>query len=145
MSGVGVGLSIGALAVHARFSQPDDKAAIVSALSLFFRALGGTVGLAHSGVLSSSDANILSQGTGSSITSLQGINALPRELQSLVRDAYRNGTRWSFISLIPWAGLAFMTSLLLSKIEDTDRQHGESAEEMQEMPAIQAADESACM
>lgn len=34
-SGVGVGLSLGPLAIHARFSQPESRVAIVSALSLF--------------------------------------------------------------------------------------------------------------
>ena len=35
MSGAGVGLGMGPLAVHARFSQPEEHVAIVSALTLF--------------------------------------------------------------------------------------------------------------
>lgn len=35
MAGVGTGLSIAPLAVHARFSQPAERNAIVSALTLF--------------------------------------------------------------------------------------------------------------
>ncbi|CCM03054.1 uncharacterized protein FIBRA_05173 [Fibroporia radiculosa] len=139
MTGVGVGLSIGALAVHARFSQPADKVAIVSALSLFFRALGGTIGLAQcgavlnakvklyledlitSGTISGAAAGQLSQAS-ASLSSIQSINALPSELQSYVKDAFRDGTRWAFISLVPWAALAAIGTLFLSKIRDTDRE-----------------------
>ena len=35
MAGVGVGMTFGPLAVHARFSQPSDRVAIVVALNLF--------------------------------------------------------------------------------------------------------------
>ena len=35
MCGVGIGLTIGPLVIHARFSQPDDRVAIVVALNLF--------------------------------------------------------------------------------------------------------------
>ena len=35
MAGVGVGMSIGPLAVHARFSQPEHLVAIVAGLTLF--------------------------------------------------------------------------------------------------------------
>lgn len=38
MAGAGVGLSIGPLAVHARFSQPSERLAVVSCLSLFVRS-----------------------------------------------------------------------------------------------------------
>ncbi|KAF9815244.1 hypothetical protein IEO21_04691 [Rhodonia placenta] len=139
VSGAGVGMSIGALAVQARFSQPADKVAIVSALSLFFRALGGTVGLAQcgavlngkvasyitsllrSGTLSAATANSLSQASSSSLSSLQSINALPQEVQQIVKDAFRDGTRWAFISLIPWAALACIGTFFLSNIRDSDQ------------------------
>ena len=35
MAGVGVGMSIGPLVIHCRFSQPDNRVAVVSALTLF--------------------------------------------------------------------------------------------------------------
>ena len=41
-------------------------------------------------------------------------------MQTLVRDAFRQGTRWAFISLVPWAGLAFVASLFLARIPDAD-------------------------
>ncbi|OBZ67215.1 putative MFS-type transporter YusP [Grifola frondosa] len=140
MCGVGVGLGIGSLVVHVRFSQPETRVAIVSALSLFFRSLGGTVGLAqcgavlnakvnsyitslvNSGMLDPADAASLATGLATGITSIQGISALPPEVQSLVRDAFRDGSRWSFISLIPWSGVAFIGTLFLSNIRDTDRE-----------------------
>ncbi|OBZ65161.1 hypothetical protein A0H81_14819 [Grifola frondosa] len=40
------------------------------------------------------------------ITSIQSISALPPEVQSLVPEAFRDGSRWSFISLIPWSSVA---------------------------------------
>ena len=52
----------------------------------------------------------------SSLSSLQSINSLPPNVQQIVRDAFRNGVRWSFISLIPWAGLSFLLVLRLSLI-----------------------------
>lgn len=38
MAGVGTGLQIGPLAVQARFSQPEENNAVVSALLLFVSA-----------------------------------------------------------------------------------------------------------
>ena len=35
MAGVGVGMTFGPLAIHARFSQPEERVAIVIALNLF--------------------------------------------------------------------------------------------------------------
>jgi hypothetical protein len=35
MTGIGIGLTAGSLAVHARFSQPEERVAVVSALTLF--------------------------------------------------------------------------------------------------------------
>ncbi|CDO74451.1 hypothetical protein BN946_scf184979.g6 [Trametes cinnabarina] len=145
MTGVGVGMCIGPLVVHVRFSQPESRVAVVSGLSLFSRSLGGTVGLAQcgavlngkvntsilalvrSGTLSRSDAHELAQGLAAGISSLQSISALPPEIQTAVKDAFRNGTRWSFISLLPWAGLSFVLTLFLSNIRDTDREAREAA------------------
>ncbi|PSR81138.1 hypothetical protein PHLCEN_2v6473 [Hermanssonia centrifuga] len=151
MAGVGTGLSIGPLAIHARFSQPEDRVAIVSALSLFFRAFGGTVGLAQcgavlngkvnsyitefirSGAISSSDAAALSSASSSSsLSSLNGISSLPPDIQAVVREAFRQGTRYAFISLIPWCALAAILSLFLSKIRDRNSPRAESDSEAPE-------------
>jgi hypothetical protein len=56
----------------------------------------------------------------SGLISIQSIDAFPQDLQDLVRNAFRNGTRWAFISLIPWAGVA----VFLSKIPDSDEEAG---------------------
>ncbi|THH30779.1 hypothetical protein EUX98_g3402 [Antrodiella citrinella] len=137
MAGVGVGLSLGPLAVHARFSQPEALVAVVSALSLFFRSFGGTVGLAQcgavlnakvntfiagaiaSGAFSNSDISSLTAATASSsLTSLQDISGLPPNVQQLVKDAFRNALKWCFISLIPWSALAAVLTVTLSPIQD---------------------------
>ncbi|KAH9950575.1 MFS general substrate transporter [Amylocystis lapponica] len=147
LAGVGVGLSIGAIVVHIRFSQPEERIAVVSALGLFFRALGGTIGLAQcgavlnakvrsylldlasSGLISPSEASALSQAASSSAASLQSINTLPPEVQTLVRDAFRSGSRWCFISLIPWTGISVILTLFLSNIRDTDREAREARQD----------------
>ncbi|KAI0743922.1 MFS general substrate transporter [Daedaleopsis nitida] len=146
MAGTGVGLSIGPLAIHCRFSQPTHRVAVVSALTLFSRALGGTVGLAQcgavlnskvnsyitslitSGRLSPQDAGVLAQGLSDGITSVQSISELPPAVQALVKEAFQQATRWCFISLIPWAGLSFILTLTLSNIRDTDREARETAQ-----------------
>jgi hypothetical protein len=105
---------------------------------LQFRSLGGTVGLAQcaavlsskvssflisasqSGVLPPSSIAALSNAN-SNLMSIQTIDTLPQDVQEAIRNAYRNGTRWAFISLIPWCGLAVFLTLFLSKIPDSDQ------------------------
>ncbi|RPD74189.1 MFS general substrate transporter [Lentinus tigrinus ALCF2SS1-7] len=150
MAGVGVGMSIGPLAIHCRFSQPEERVAVVSALGLFSRALGGTVGLAQcgavlnakvnsiitnmvtSGRLSAEDAGVLANGLANGLSSMQSINALPPDIQTAVKDAFQQGSRWSFISLIPWAGLSVFATLFLSNIRDTDKLEAERLRAAQE-------------
>lgn len=137
MTGVGVGMTFGPLAIHARFSQPEERVAIVTALNLFFRSLGGTVGLAQcttvmnakvkayfASLPPSAFADLSDGSTALSVeglASLQSIDALPPSIQTLVRNAFRDGVRWSFISLIPWAGVTVFLVLFLSRIPDTDK------------------------
>ena len=103
-----------------------------------FRSFGGTVGLAQcaavlngkvtsaiarllaSGVLSADEAAAVARAAAAGMDSLASIDALPAAVQALVRDAFRQGTRWAFISLVPWAGLAFVASLFLARIPDAD-------------------------
>ncbi|KAI0789133.1 major facilitator superfamily domain-containing protein [Abortiporus biennis] len=145
MAGVGVGLSMGPLAVHARFSQPEHRVAVVSGLSLFFRSLGGTVGLAQCGAIlnakvqhyiskalssssiSPSDAQSISSLTSSSsggISSIGSISSLSPAAQSVIQNAFRQGTKWCFISLIPWVGLATLITFFLSNVKDRVRNDG---------------------
>jgi len=137
LCGVGVGMTFGPLAIHARFSQPNDRVAIVVGLNLFFRTFGGTVGLAQcSAVLNAKvrsiilglvtsgkfSPNELQQlaALGGTIDSLTDITNLPADLANAVRDAFRDGVRWAFISLLPWTSIAAIMVLFLSKIPDAD-------------------------
>ncbi|KAH7929270.1 MFS general substrate transporter [Leucogyrophana mollusca] len=139
LTGVGVGLTGGPLVVHARFTKPDHVA-IVNALMLFFRALGGTIGLAQcftvmnakvdsyiisqirSGALTGTDLSTLAALYESGgLTSLETLDGLPSGVQDVIRNAFRNAVRWSFISLIPYAAVATLLSMFLSKIPDTDK------------------------
>lgn len=51
------------------------------------------------------------------MTSLDGF---PSAVQSVIRDAFLDGVRWSFISLIPWLGVGSVLSVFLNKIRDSD-------------------------
>ncbi|KAF9227389.1 MFS general substrate transporter [Gyrodon lividus] len=143
-AGSGVGLTAGSLAIHARFSLPSNRVAVVNAMTLFFRSLGGTVGLAQcsavlnskvneylkyqvaSGSLTGPAADALgSNNANQLVDSLQSMSNLPPAVQTAIRDAYRYGVQWSFISLVPWAGLSFFALLFLSKITDQDRRREE--------------------
>ena len=76
--------------------------------------------LLASGVLSPDEAAAVARAAAAGMDSLDSIDALPAAVQTLVRDAFRQGTRWAFISLVPWAGLAFVASLFLARIPDAD-------------------------
>lgn len=135
MCGAGVGMGFGPLSIHARFSQPEDRVAIVVASNLFFRTAGGTIGLAqlaavlnarvraeitrviYSGALSLQDVQALGEKS-SSIDSLGGINNLPPAVRQYVKAAFADGLKWAFISLIPWCGLATILVLFLSMIPE---------------------------
>lgn len=136
LAGVGIGAAFGPLSVHARFSQPEERVAIVTSLNIFFRTFGGTVGLAQCGTvlnakvrsyLMSLSPSQVSDLQGSSLSpvglsSLQSIADLPPDVQNLVKDAFRNGIKWCFISLIPWTALAAIAVLFLSNIPDINKQ-----------------------
>ncbi len=133
MCGVGVGMGFAPLSIHARFSQPEDRVAIVVASNLFFRTAGGTIGLAqlaavlnakvraeitsliYSGTLSLEDVRAFGEKS-SSIDSLGGINNLPPALQQGVKAAFADGLKWAFLSLIPWCGIATIAVCFLSLI-----------------------------
>ncbi|KZV65617.1 MFS general substrate transporter [Peniophora sp. CONT] len=137
MAGAGVGLSFAPAAVHARFAQPSNRVAIVSAYQRFFQSFGGTIGLAQAaavlnskvssylknlvvtGQISPADAATLS---GSSASSVGSINSLPPALHSAVQDAFRDGTRWLFISLVPWVGITVFLTLILTNITDPEKE-----------------------
>jgi hypothetical protein len=89
------------------------------------------VGQIRSGTISGSNLDALEALYNSGgLDSIQSLEGLPPVVQQIIRDAFRNGVRWSFISLIPWAGLAVILSLFLSKISDPDAQRTDHDEEM---------------
>lgn len=89
------------------------------------------LGQIRSGTISASDLDILEALYNSGgLGSIQSLDGLPPVVQQIIRDAFRNGVRWSFISLIPWAGLAVVLSLFLSKIPDPDALKTSHEEEM---------------
>lgn len=80
------------------------------------------VSLAETGALSASDlatlASLFDSGGLSSVTSLDG---LPSAVQGVVRDAFLDGVRWAFLSLMPWLGVGCSASVFLGRIEDSDK------------------------
>lgn len=65
--------------------------------------------------------SLLNSGGLTSVTSLDG---LPSAVQTVIRDAFLDGVRWSFVSLIPWLGLGCVLSVFLSRISDSDKEGG---------------------
>ncbi|KDQ50921.1 hypothetical protein JAAARDRAFT_41712 [Jaapia argillacea MUCL 33604] len=147
LTGVGVGLTMGPIALHVRFSQPESRLAVVTALTLFFRSLGGTVGLAQCGAVMNSRvkryiidqiksgnispseiASLSLSASNSQLSSLSGISSLPDNVQVVVRNAFRDGTRWSFISLLPWSVVGALLTFWLSNIVDTDKEASKGEE-----------------
>ncbi|KAF8845961.1 MFS general substrate transporter [Paxillus ammoniavirescens] len=138
MIGFGIALTASPSAVHARFMKPDHVA-ITNAMLLFFRTLGGTVGLTQcftimnaradsyinsqisSGAAPKSDLAVLAAVFHrDGLTTITALDGLPSGVQSIIRDAFRDALYWSFISLLPWAALATILSMFLSNIPDTD-------------------------
>jgi hypothetical protein len=75
------------------------------------------ISTAKSGEISQSEAaQLVAIGT----TSVHDISSFPESVQMIFREAFRSGTRWCFISLIPWCGVAFIATLFLKEIVDTD-------------------------
>ena len=123
-------------AFQARYSQPEDRIAIVVATNLFFRSFGGTIGLAQlsavmysrvrsyitdqvtSGNITIEQSLQISTALGSVDSSGGGIYSLPTPLQNIITSAFRDGLRMAFFSLLPWLGIAFVLSLFLSIIPE---------------------------
>lgn len=81
------------------------------------------ISTAKSGQISLSDAAQLAT---LSATSVQDVSSFSPQVQTVLREAFRSGTRWCFISLIPWGGVSFIMTLFLKNIEDTNKSpHGE--------------------
>ena len=84
--------------------------------------------LAEAGALTASDltalASLLGSGGLTSVTSLDGLSSV---VQAVVRDAFRDGVRWSFLSLLPWLGVGCVVSMFLGRIADSDKE-GEGEE-----------------
>jgi hypothetical protein len=83
--------------------------------------------LLRSGVLQSSSIDTSSH-SASGMASIQQIQNLPPATATAVREVFRNGVRWAFISLIPWVALAALSSFFLSKIVDPDAEKRKEAE-----------------
>ncbi|KAG9313702.1 MFS general substrate transporter [Chiua virens] len=124
-------------------SPKPNHIAITNAMLNFFRTLGGTVGLAQcftildaraKSYISSQLAYLASTLTPDEysavvatlldnpggLTSVTSLDGLPTPVQDVVRDAFRDGVRWGFVSLIPWLGVGTVLSVFLSKIKDSD-------------------------
>ncbi|EJU00834.1 MFS general substrate transporter [Dacryopinax primogenitus] len=127
--GLSCGLVIPSTAIQLRFTHQSDEVATVVALSMFFRTMGGTVGLAQMGAVLNAKARdsllaaaylgqYTAQEIGEAIAALVSqdlIQGLPEHVLNLVRSSMSNGVYWSFISLIPWVGVGALISLFMSR------------------------------
>jgi hypothetical protein len=67
---------------------------------------------------------------GNSLNQLDSINSIDNldpALFQVVSDAFREGVRWAFISLIPWFGVSFLLSLKLSAIQPNSEEVSSTA------------------
>ncbi|CAG8692177.1 194_t:CDS:2, partial [Acaulospora colombiana] len=144
MSGAGIGIAFGPLTYQIRFTQPEDRVAIVVASNLFFRTAGGVIGLAQlsavmfsqvrsyikkqviSGRITLSDAGRISaslasvgtvHGGGTSSAGSGGIFGLPDNLRTVTTEAFKDGIRWAFLSLVPWLGISLLLCLFLTRVD----------------------------
>ncbi|KAG8818489.1 hypothetical protein FRC19_010606 [Serendipita sp. 401] len=169
LTGAGVGMGFGPLSYQARFSQPEERVAIVVTSNLFFRTAGGTVGLAQlyavmysrvrryitqqaqKGVISSQEVGqILSALSnvgnthrhGNTNGNSGGILDLPAKLKEVATLAFRDGLQWAFWSLIPWLVIAFVMCCFLSRIPE-ERLNGKPGQYANNANANAAAREGA--
>jgi hypothetical protein len=87
------------------------------------KVTSGIANLIKTGVLTLADFPNASSAQSSSaggIVSIQQIENLPKPAAEAIREVFRNGIRWAFISLIPWVGVAAIMSIFLSNITDPD-------------------------
>ncbi|KAG9000747.1 hypothetical protein FRB95_009498 [Tulasnella sp. JGI-2019a] len=156
VTGVGIGLSFAPLSLQARYSLPVSRIAVVVSMNLFFRTAGGTIGLTQLATVLNSkvktyiNADLYSptstlnadqrQSLGAlfagGLSSIEGINSLDDQTKAVVQNAFREGCRWSFISLIPWCCVAFLLCFGLKNL-DQDRvaQGGGLARDGDDAPA----------
>jgi hypothetical protein len=106
---------------------------------LQLRSFGGTVGLAQcSAVLNAKVkarlnylvlsgeipiaeiAQIAGHRGAASLASIEELKRLPAPVAEAIRGAFREGTRWAFLSLIPWLAVAAIGAFFCSNISDTD-------------------------
>ncbi|CAG7850677.1 SubName: Full=Related to putative multidrug transporter {ECO:0000313/EMBL:CCA69717.1} [Serendipita indica DSM 11827] len=148
MAGTGIGISFGPLTYQVRFTQPEDRVAIVVASNLFFRTLGGTIGLAqlsavmysrvrtyitsqvNHGSITITQAGLIAEAlnrldsSGGESSSNGGIYSLPDQLKTIAIDAFRDGIRAAFWSLLPWLAVALVLCCFLSHVpEERLRRH----------------------
>jgi len=117
---------------------------------LQFNFFGGTIGLAQlsavrnsqvrayisariqDGTLNTTDALSLDGNIFSHFTSIQSIESFDPKLLHTITDAFREGVRWAFISLIPWTALAAIAAIGLRRITEatpsTDSPSGSAGE-----------------
>ncbi|KAI9569317.1 MFS general substrate transporter [Boletus coccyginus] len=159
MVGVGGGLTAGPLVIHARFTKPNHIAT-TNAMLLFvlpivrrhhrprpcFTILNAKVNAyitsqleSLANTLSPSDFDALESLLDSGgLTSLTSLDGLPSAVQSVVRDAFLDGVRWGFLSLVPWLGVGCVVSVFLSRIVDPDKEEGKvGSEEMSEVERVE--------
>ncbi|KAH7911455.1 MFS general substrate transporter [Hygrophoropsis aurantiaca] len=136
LTGLGMGLCATPLIVQGRQCQPGQVALNLTTM-LFFRCLGGMLGLAqcftimnlkvndyvaaaisNTSALSASDLTMLTQLFASGdLTSLKILGKLPPAVQLVIRSGFNHAIRWSFISILPWSGVAAGLAVFLSRIQ----------------------------
>jgi hypothetical protein len=126
IAGAGTGLRFMPNGLHAAGVWPTRVAAIYSLMD-FALPFGGTLAIAiMSAVFYNKFSESLASDAGATgsfnpaarntTQSLQGINALPIDVQNLVRDQAARAVMWSFISILPLMGLSVVAACLIGNV-----------------------------
>jgi hypothetical protein len=112
--------------------------AIVTSLVTFFRSLGGIVALTlMSSVVNNKIANSIPSGQRtSSFRSLTSIQSLPPSVLIQVQNAFSDAIRWAYIALIPFVGIAAISTFFLREVKITRT----AEEEAQRQQALRKTD-----
>jgi len=117
LTGCGTGLRFMPISLHGIGFFPNNITSVISMMS-FAVPFGGTISMTLMGTVFNNKAG---RHASSSSTSIQQIEALPPEMQGLVRDEARAGVVWAFVAIVPLMWLCVVAAGALGNVRITRR------------------------
>lgn len=125
LSGVGSGIRFMPSSLHSAGIWPTRLAAILSLMN-FAVPFGGTIATGVMGAVFTNKFSLAIENLSEvpnekitnmdQVTSLAGINALPEDIRSQIREAAARAIMWSFISILPVMVLSALASAFLGNV-----------------------------